>query len=84
MMAPSDAAKNATRILTVTSLLTNAQDSLKSGVVTIGENFEQRSEEVRKTQRAELREAQKEKRKRQQPEHEIKLACTRRYHYLCI
>ena len=46
---------------------------VKSGVVTIGENFKQRSEEARKRrrsiQRAELREAQK--RKRQQPEHEI-------------
>jgi hypothetical protein len=44
---------------------------VKSGVVTIGENFEHRSEEVRKIQRPELREAQKQKRKRQQPEHEI-------------
>ena len=46
---------------------------VKSGVVTIGENFKQRSEEARERrrsiQRAELREAQK--RKRQQPEHEI-------------
>jgi hypothetical protein len=48
---------------------------VNSGVVTIGENFKERSEELRKRrrsiQRAELREAQKQKRKRQQPEHEI-------------
>jgi len=41
---------------------------VKSGVVTIGENFKQRSEDARKRRRsiqqAEIREAQKQKRKR--------------------
>ena len=48
---------------------------VKSKVAMIDENFEQRSEDARKRrrsfQRAELREAQKQKRKKQQPGHKI-------------
>ena len=84
MTARSDDAEHATTTnLTATSLPTSAGacfyegscQLVNSGGVTIGENFKERSEELRKRrrsiQRAELREAQKQKRKRQQPEHEI-------------